>query len=582
MNRLTEADIENILLEDIPDLNAPSDVDSDSDEEAEVLSQTSNFDEVFNNQMKRLEQHQTEEEISILPNPPIEKASSSKTIHVPDRKWKKKDNVTVIPDYILPEGVIEECFASCQTPTDVIMILLKPLVEHVTFQSNLYATQNNKTLNLKEHELLAFIGINFLMGYHVLPSWKDYWNTSADLNVPIIVQTMPRNRFEEILRFLHCNDNTAIPVGCVDKLYKIRPIITSANNTFSEVYHGTREVSVDESIIKFKGRHSIKQYNPMKPIKRGYKLWSLADQLGFTMKFDVYQGKDEALEEEFKDYGLGERVVLKITKDLWNKNRIIFFDNYYTSLPLLEFLKTQNTLACGTIRGNRKGLPSNMECDKALKRGSSDYRFSSLDIGVFKWMDNKIVTIASNYHGSEDSVVKRTAIDGKKKEVTCPLAVDHYNKFMGGVDLADRLRALYCIDRKSRKWWHRLFFGILDIYFVNTYVISNKIFSKSSVLETRRSIARGLMTQKMPLKRKSVQPMETIPTKRRNTGMSVPNDVRLGNRGVHWPLFTSKRGRCEWCSIKKIESRPFSICSNCKIFLCCNEKKNCMKEYHEI
>lgn len=30
--------------------------------------------------------------------------------------------------------------------------------------------------------------------------------------------------------------------------------------------------------VKFKDRLSLMQYNPMKPIKRGYKIWSLADQ----------------------------------------------------------------------------------------------------------------------------------------------------------------------------------------------------------------------------------------------------------------------------------------------------------------
>ena len=39
------------------------------------------------------------------------------------------------------------------------------------------------------------------------------------------------------------------------------------------------------------------------------------------------------------------------------------------------------------------------------------------------------------------------------------------------VDRADRLRALYGVDRKSPKWRHRLFWGILDITFINAYII---------------------------------------------------------------------------------------------------------------
>ena len=34
-------------------------------------------------------------------------------------------------------------------------------------------------------------------------------------------------------------------------------------------------------MIKFQGRSSLKQYMPMKPIKRGIKVWTLADKNGF-------------------------------------------------------------------------------------------------------------------------------------------------------------------------------------------------------------------------------------------------------------------------------------------------------------
>lgn len=53
-------------------------------------------------------------------------------------------------------------------------------------------------------------------------------------------------------------------------------------------------------------------------------------------------------------------------------------------------------------------------------------------------------------------------------------------------------------------------------------------------------------------------------------------------RGVHWPAFGSKRGRCELCSIRGIGARPTSVCNHCRVFLCCNEKKNCFAEYHQV
>lgn len=72
----------------------------------------------------------------------------------------------------------------------------------------------------------------------------------------------------------------------------------------------------------------------------------------------------------------------------------------------------------------------------------------------------------------------------QKKTIKCPTVVNDYNKYMGGVDKADQLRALYNINRKSKKWWHRLFWGVIDIIFVNSFVINKKLNeSKLTVLQ---------------------------------------------------------------------------------------------------
>ena len=227
-------------------------------------------------------------------------------------------------------------------------------------------------MNFKESELLAFIGINFFMGFHKLPSYKHYWSCSDDLGIGIIKRVMPRSRFEQFLQYLHINDNSSIPANNKDKIYKIRPFVTSLNERFDILDNGTRELSIDESMIIFKGRSTLKQYNPKKPIKRGYKLWCIADQKGYIKKFEVYQGKDESAQDKFRGYGLGERVVLSLTEGYWGQNRIIYFDNYFTSVFLLEKLRSEKTLACGTIQRDRLGLPSNLEIDKNMKRGDFD------------------------------------------------------------------------------------------------------------------------------------------------------------------------------------------------------------------
>lgn len=243
------------------------------------------------------------------------------------------------------------------------------------------------------------------------------------------------------------------------------------------------------SMILFKDRSSLKQYNPMKPIKRGYKLWCLGDQNGYILNFQVYQGKNEQMTEEFRGMGLGERVVLSLTKEQWGKNNIVVFDNFFASVPLLERLKTESVLACATIKRDRAGLPV---MNSALEsRGCWDHRYSDEEIGVFKWQDSKEVLLISNYHGTEETKVKTTQKNGSRIDVKCPEVVKDYNINMGGVDLADRYRALYQVDRKSKKWWQRLFWGLLDVTFVNSYVVYKQMFNDISVLEFRRLVSMG-------------------------------------------------------------------------------------------
>ncbi|KAG5893804.1 hypothetical protein JTB14_027841 [Gonioctena quinquepunctata] len=126
----------------------------------------------------------------------------------------------------------------------------------------------------------------------------------------------------------------------------------------------------------------------------------------------MYQGKDEEINHKFSKYTLGARVVLQMTEQDWHKNKIIYFDNYFNSIDLLERLKLEGTLACGTVRRDRKGLPNGMATDESLKRSDFDHRTSNTGITFYKWKDNRIITLASNFHGTETVKIKRKLKDG--------------------------------------------------------------------------------------------------------------------------------------------------------------------------
>jgi len=116
-----------------------------------------------------------------------------------------------------------------------------------------------------------------MMGIKRLPSYRDYWFSNVQLNDPYISSVMSVKRFSFILSHLHLNDNSKEPKknkSGYDKLHKVALFLNNLSFTYKHFYNPTMNQSIDESLIKFKGRNSIKQYMPMKPIQRGYKVWN--------------------------------------------------------------------------------------------------------------------------------------------------------------------------------------------------------------------------------------------------------------------------------------------------------------------
>ncbi len=119
---------------------------------------------------------------------------------------------------------------------------------------------------------------------------------------------------------------------------------------------------------------------------------------------------------------------------------------------------------------NRKNLPKDLKEEKVMARGEFDYAISNDGIYCVKWKDKRSVCVLSSLE--EPLVVTeigRKEKDGNTTTVPCPNAIIKYNKNMGFVDMFDQLKSFFEIDRKGKKWWHRIFF--LDASVVNAFII---------------------------------------------------------------------------------------------------------------
>ena len=159
------------------------------------------------------------------------------------------------------------------------------------------------------------------MGINQQSSMDDYWKKDPIHNYKPIAQRISRDRFRDISRYLYFVDNTTLSQrgsAKYDKLGEICPLINHFQRKFSSAYNPNCEIAIDEAMITFQGQSSLKQYMPMKPIKRGIKVWVRADSNnGYFSQFEVYTGGKGAVEHQ-----LGTRVV----KDLQGKWHHAYFD----------------------------------------------------------------------------------------------------------------------------------------------------------------------------------------------------------------------------------------------------------------
>ena len=200
-------------------------------------------------------------------------------------------------------------------------------------------------------EIRAFIGINMIMGIDRKPSIAHYWSTDPFLGNQGIQSVMPRERFEALCRYIHLNDSTRMPGrddANHDPLYKLRPLVDMCQRNFKECYTPGRYLSVDEGMIKYKGRVYFRQYMPKKPVKYGIKVWMVAEsKTGYVSNYDIYLGKPRGSDRG--ETGLATKVVLDITEPFQYCNQHVFFDNFFTSIVLMEELLRRGTYACGNL-----------------------------------------------------------------------------------------------------------------------------------------------------------------------------------------------------------------------------------------
>lgn len=416
-----------------------------------------------------------------------------------DRKWTQGD-IHINRQAFTVES--SEYFN--KNPVELFELMFSDnLCELFVSESNNYAVyKGGQNPNITLNEMKCFIGILLLTGYNSVPQRNLYWSYEKDVQNALVRTSMRRDRFIQIMSSLHCCDVSNVDLN--DKLYKLRPMIDILKENFHNHFIPQQNLSFDESMVKYFGRHSCKQFIRGKPIRFGYKVWCLNTENGYLLDFDIYTGKNSSDMTSYdKSFGKPAAVLARMI-DIIPYNDLpynFYFDNLFTSVNLLSHLKEKGYGGTGTIRINR--VPKNCklptkESFRKEERGKF-YGMKSIEdeLMLIRWKDNSIVTIGSNIHGIEptETVRRYSSADKNIINVKCPNAIVMYNKCMGGTDRMDEDINSYRIGLRGKKWYWPLLTWMIDTCMNNAWMIYKRVNdTKLSNLEFRRFVVKTYLS----------------------------------------------------------------------------------------
>lgn len=317
------------------------------------------------------------------------------------------------------------------------------------------------------------------MGLVQLPAIHEYWATDWYSTMPFFGKAMGRNRFQEIYQNLlnACNDDLDEPAPAFLNANikregstggnKTQPFISKLVSNFQKYLIPDRNVASDESLIGFKGKLSSKSTNPMKPTKWEVVARTLTDsKTGYMYNIKI-QYRGAHTEQARSELSRSDQSVADLVAPLFGRGYHVFCNRLYTSPHLAKTLLEQQTHLTGMMMNSCYGLTH-----KSRTGPSRAFRNESQDTLAVQWNDKRQLTMISTYCSANEPVII-TRRNGETVEK--PSVVALYHQQMSGVDLHDQLNGYYsCGDRKTLKWWKKVFLWGFEVAFVNSFILYNE------------------------------------------------------------------------------------------------------------
>ena len=243
----------------------------------------------------------------------------------------------------------------------------------------------------------------------------------------------------------------------------------------------------------------------------------------------------------------------------------VTFDKLFTSLPLLDELTELGIGALNILQQNCfHGAPVANKTTLAKKpRGSYDFATSGKNV-VVSWLDNKVVTCATNYVTCNPVSTAQQWSNSAKKQVDVPMPkpFEDYNKQVSGVYLCNQFVSIYRVCIRSKKWWWPYFAWVVNTSVANAWNLFCTVQKqKIGTLEFQSEVAMTILASFGRNK-----PAKSLAFQR-----NVASNVKLDTKNHILMKRTLK-----YCCCKHCGGRSIYLCQKCNVAL----HPNCFKDYH--
>ena len=171
------------------------------------------------------------------------------------------------------------------------------------------------------------MAIVYARGAHKATKIKIHELSNRLWTIPIISETMARNRFIEVMKFLRFDyKQTRSHRLATDKLVLISTVWYTFVENCLRHYKPSANITLDEQLFPTKARCRFTQYMPNKPEKFGIKFWMAAVvQIKYMLHSFPYLGKNNSRSAGIT---LGKHVVLRLTEPYRKIGRNVTTDNF--------------------------------------------------------------------------------------------------------------------------------------------------------------------------------------------------------------------------------------------------------------